>query len=277
MNEIKIDNYYEPESKTIRLDEADLNQIDTNTMQILLKENYKLKKENQELKEKFKATNKGLQKVVLKRKKWKHRYQLARCEIKELKEKLYLCTPEIPQNSHNNYISYVDLINKLYSVEKENDILLNVQEECEKSLHKIRELKKELNKVNDENKRLKEQIEVYEDPEDLTLMFMYCDIEAKDKIKTLKEQLKKCKKDINELRKDKLECYMKNTTILTSLNKFIEYLEQRLKEIKYAKKAAGSYESNYDYLGGKKNMTEEILTEFKNMVEEFQKTERVKK
>ena len=44
--------------------------------------------ENQALKEKFKATNKGLQKVVLKRKKWKHRYQLARCEIKELKEKL---------------------------------------------------------------------------------------------------------------------------------------------------------------------------------------------
>lgn len=43
---------------------------------------------NQQLKEKFKATNKGLQKVVLKRKKWKHRYQLARCEIKELREQL---------------------------------------------------------------------------------------------------------------------------------------------------------------------------------------------
>lgn len=51
MNKIEIDNYYEPESKTIRLDEADLNQIDTNTMQILLKENYKLKKENQKLKD----------------------------------------------------------------------------------------------------------------------------------------------------------------------------------------------------------------------------------
>ncbi len=43
---------------------------------------------NQQLKEKFKATNKGLQKVVLKRKKWKHRYQLARCEIKELRKQL---------------------------------------------------------------------------------------------------------------------------------------------------------------------------------------------
>lgn len=64
-----------------QLDEADLNQTDINAMQSLLKE-------NQMLKEKFKATNKGLQKVVLKRKKWKHRYQLARCEIKELKKQL---------------------------------------------------------------------------------------------------------------------------------------------------------------------------------------------
>lgn len=50
-----------------------------------------LLKENQDLKEKFKATNKGLQKVVLKRKKWKHRYQLARCEIKELERIIELC------------------------------------------------------------------------------------------------------------------------------------------------------------------------------------------
>lgn len=64
-----------------QLDEADLNQTDINAMQSLLKE-------NQMLKEKFKATNKGLQKVVLKRKKWKYRYQLARCEIKELREQL---------------------------------------------------------------------------------------------------------------------------------------------------------------------------------------------
>lgn len=49
------------------------------------------KKENQELREKFKATNKGLQKAVLKRKKWKYRYQLARCKIKELERIIELC------------------------------------------------------------------------------------------------------------------------------------------------------------------------------------------
>lgn len=171
-------------------------------------------------------------------------------------------------------INIFDLLEENKQLKKENDILLNVQEDAEKSLHKIRKLKKELNKVNEENKKLKEQIKVYEDPEDLTLIFMYCDIEAKDKIKTLKEQLKKCKKDNNELRKDKLECYMKYTTILTSLNKFIEHLEKRYKDIT---SVIGSYGSNTDMLYGKKNMTEEILTEFKNMVEEFQKTERVKK
>jgi hypothetical protein len=225
MNEIKIDNYYESESKTLRSNEADLNQIDTNTIQILLKENYKLKKENQELKEKFKATNKGLQKVVLKRKKWKHRYQLARCEIKELKEKLYLCTPEIPQNSHNNYISYVDLINKLYSVEKENDILLNVQEECEKSLYKIRELKKELNKVNDENKRLKEQIEVYEDPEDMFLMMMWCTEEVKDENLELKKKYKNAVADY--------ETTMAEKKLETQQKTFIKFLENELLHARY--------------------------------------------
>ena len=43
MNKIKIDNYYEPESKTLRLDETDLNQTDIKAIQFLLKENQELK------------------------------------------------------------------------------------------------------------------------------------------------------------------------------------------------------------------------------------------
>ena len=41
--------------------------------------------------------------------------------------------------------------------------------------------------LQQENQQLKEKINTYEDPEDLTLMFMYCDEKAKDKIKQLKE------------------------------------------------------------------------------------------
>lgn len=40
-----------------------------------------------------------------------------------------------------------------------------------------------------ENQQLKKQIKQYTDPDDLTLMFMYCEEKAKDKIKELKEQL----------------------------------------------------------------------------------------
>ena len=42
-----------------------------------------------------------------------------------------------------------------------------------------------------ENQELKAKIKTYEDPEDLTLMFMYCDEKAKDKIKELKEVIDK--------------------------------------------------------------------------------------
>ena len=54
-------------------------------------------------------------------------------------------------------------------------------------------------KLQQENKQLKEKINTYENPEDLTLMFMYCDEKAKDKIKQLKEV-------IEEVRE-----YVKNT------------------------------------------------------------------
>lgn len=51
----------------------------------IVMENDYLQLENLKLKEKFRATNKGLQKVLLRSKKWKHRYELAKHEIKELK------------------------------------------------------------------------------------------------------------------------------------------------------------------------------------------------
>lgn len=43
--------------------------------------------------------------------------------------------------------------------------------------------------LQQENKELKEKINTYEDPEDLTLMFMYCNEKAKDKIKELHNKI----------------------------------------------------------------------------------------
>lgn len=53
-------------------------------------------------------------------------------------------------------------------------------------------------KRNLENEELKERIKKYEDPEDLTLMFMYCDIKAKYKIKELQERINKAIEYIKE-------------------------------------------------------------------------------
>ena len=56
--------------------------------------------------------------------------------------------------------------------------------DCEKNI------RIQFEKLQQENNQLKEKINTYEDPEDLTLMFMYCDEKAKDKIKQLKDKLK---------------------------------------------------------------------------------------
>ena len=46
-----------------------------------------------------------------------------------------------------------------------------------------------IKQLQQENNQLKEKINTYENPEDLTLMFMYCDEKAKDKIKDLNEKV----------------------------------------------------------------------------------------
>lgn len=50
-------------------------------------------------------------------------------EIQLLSKKLYLCTPEIPQNNHQEYVSYVDLVEKIIKQEK---IIENAINEVEK-------------------------------------------------------------------------------------------------------------------------------------------------
>lgn len=150
-----------------------------------------------------------------------------RKENQKLKEKLYLCTPEIPQNSHNNYISYVDLINKLYSIEKENQ-------------------------------ELKKQLEKYEDPEDLTLIFMYCNEKAKDKIKELERV-----------------CHLDAKETLATIN--YEHESQQKEFIKYLEDewARHEYISAHEVFDENKRLTEqkirsnifEILQKYKEIIQ----------
>ena len=89
-----------------------------------------------------------------------------------------------------------------------------------------------LKEIEKENQELKDRIKTYEEPEDLTLMFMYCDEKAKDKIKELKDRIDKIveiiEKEIESL-KDKKRMIMQ---ILTPENGYlktdVEYEIKRL-------------------------------------------------
>ena len=52
--------------------------------------------------------------------------------------------------------------------------------------------------IKQESNQLKDKINTYENPEDLTLMFMYCDEKAKDKIKQLKEVIEEVREYIEK-------------------------------------------------------------------------------
>lgn len=104
------------------------------------------------------------------------------------------------------------------------------------------------NEYEKEIQELKEKIETYENPEDLTLMFMYCDEKAKDKIRELEKQQKQ----------------------------FIEYLENEIYNI--VPKGCGinffpedGYDSEEDFISAMKeqsrlNTLKEILSKFKEII-----------
>ena len=52
-------------------------------------------------------------------------------------------------------------------------------------------MQKQIDDLQNQNVELQQRIKTYEDPEDLTLMFMYCGEKAKDKIKELQEKINK--------------------------------------------------------------------------------------
>lgn len=81
-----------------------------------------------------------------------------------------------------------------------------------------------------EKNELKKKIATYEDPEDLTLMYMYCDIKAKDKIEELKNQLKEKEEYINKLQttKDKLDkCNVENTKHQTKFKNYLLFESEK--------------------------------------------------
>ena len=92
-----------------------------------------------------------------------------------------------------------------------------------KTLYYRNETKRnKIDQLQQENQQLKEKINTYEDPEDITLMFMYCDEKAKDKIKQLKEVIKEVRVEI----KDLLSHWKGNDLVERDLNELLEILDK---------------------------------------------------
>ena len=87
-------------------------------------------------------------------------------------------------------------------------------------------LMKRIVEIQQENKQLKEKINTYENPEDLTLMFMYCDEKAKDKIKQLKEVIE----EVRELRDQFIDenelSVWENDSLINFVNKLLQILDK---------------------------------------------------
>ena len=82
--------------------------------------------------------------------------------------------------------------------------------------------------LQQENKQLKDKINTYENPEDLTLMFMYCDEKAKDKIKQLKEVIEEVREYIEQHNYDYiyLDCKFIETQIYEDLLQILDKVKE---------------------------------------------------
>lgn len=131
--------------------------------------------------------------------------------------------------------SRTQFIRLLMNKEREN-------QELKELLHKIMisGVEEENTTVLDlynENKELRKKIKVYEDPEDLTLMFMYCNEKTKDKIKELEEQLEVGKEQYNDLVEEKEKLDAENQVLKNNKNEALRYMKNYLQmELRYQNK-----------------------------------------
>ena len=106
-----------------------------------------------------------------------------------------------------------------------NNEIKEILEELE-NMYEISELEEQVNNINkikDYITNLQQKIEQYENPDDMTLFYMWLDAKAKDKMKELQQE--------NHELKSKLECY-ENGAYYSSKVDELEQENERLKEWK---------------------------------------------
>ena len=151
-------------------------------------------------------------------------------------------------NSNEILNKYINLIDKGYCSDcNELNCIDNFTHE--KIAHAIRELQQE-------NQELIEKIKTYEDPEDLTLMFMYCDEKAKDKIRELKKQLEDKEERLERLRISAIGHAKRELDLEKQQKEFIKWLEDYLNLFDYR-----NIEEQAGY-----DMLEEILQKYRSII-----------
>ena len=119
-------------------------------------------------------------------------------------------------------------------------------------------------KLLKENQKLRKKLDKYENPEDLTLMFMYCDEKARDKIKELEKQLEEYKEQVHK------GLYSTCLPYTTGYNKAIKDKEIQQKAfIKYLEDEIESCELICDLIfnrNKKMKVYKQILQKFKEIV-----------
>lgn len=101
----------------------------------------------------------------------------------------------------------------LEGIDKTRNTKILTTNEANILLDCITNLQQKVEQLEKENEHLRTQVNAYENPNDLTLFYMWLDEKAKDKIK----QLENIKKEIKEYIEKNVVCF-KNGDMLVELN-----------------------------------------------------------
>lgn len=119
--------------------------------------------------------------------------------------------------------------------------------------------------IEEENQELKQKLDKYENPEDMTLMMMWSTEKVKDENKKLKKQLENKYEKVGTLTSELL--YEENTKLINQQKEFIKYLED---EIKFHKNRdsymVADLHGSYDLNNIELELLEGILNKYKSII-----------
>ena len=137
------------------------------------------------------------------------------------------------------------------------DIIEFLQNDRKQWINQFTQTHNESVDIQKENKELKEKLDEYENPEDMTLMMMWCTEQARDKIKELERQLEEL--EVNYKSEHNMRVYFG-----TQQNAFIKYLED--KKDRLARECSNIYE---DSLGKTRFVNEDIFNEINDVFKKY--------